>query len=324
MLPSRLIDVYGPDQLAEIQQYTQPVSPPLSAEEVLEDPSILQEVEIIFGSWGMPVLDPELLSHATSLKAIFYGAGTVRSFMTEESFEHGILLTNAQEANAVPVAEYCVSTILFSLKLGFRHLRSLHREKHWHRETDQIEGCYEANVGLISLGSIGRKTLKLLRSFNLRPLVYSTSLTVDKASQHGAELVGLEEIFARCSVISLHTPELPDTRKMIKAEHFRKMKPNATFINTARGGGVDQVGMITALRERPDITAILDVLDPEPPEDGDAIFDLPNVFITPHIAGSLGNERRRLGQTAIDECKRYLSGLPLQYEVKRQDLLRMA
>jgi phosphoglycerate dehydrogenase-like enzyme len=148
--------VYGPDQVAEIQQYTHPVSSPLSAEQVLEDPTILNEVEIIFGSWGMPVLDTELLSHAQNLNAIFYGAGTIRSFKTDAAWERGIRFTNAQEANAVPVAEYCVFTIFFSLKLGFRHVRTMHREKRWHRETDQIEGCYEAKVGVISLWFSGK------------------------------------------------------------------------------------------------------------------------------------------------------------------------
>ena len=102
------------------------------------------------------------------------------------------------------------------------------------------------------------------------------------------------------------------------------MKKNATFINTARGAVVNQEEMIEVMRERPDLTALIDVLDPEPPEPGDEIFNVENIHITPHIAGSLGRECRRLGQTAIDECKRFIAGEVLLYQVFESDLARMA
>jgi len=272
----------------------------------------------------MPELGADFLDAAPKLKAVFYAAGTVKSFATEEVFRRNIVMTSAYQANAVPVAEYCVATILFSLKLGWRHVRSLYLEKRWERETAKISGAYDATVGLVSLGAIGKKTLELLRPYEVNFLVYSTSMTEEKADEMGVKLGTLEDIFAQSDVVSLHTPSLPTTQGMITPEHFRMMKENATFINTARGAVVDQEGMIEALGVRNDITAILDVTDPEPPEPGHSIFDLKNIFITPHIAGSLGSECRRLGQTAIDECKRYLEGEPLECPVEPEDLLRMA
>jgi phosphoglycerate dehydrogenase-like enzyme len=322
--PDRLPTVYSQYERDQICELTDPVSAPLSADEVLADLSILRDVDLIFGTWGMPKMDAAVLDAAPNLKAIFYGAGTVKSFATEELFQRNVVLTNAYKANAVPVAEYCLATILFSLKLGWSHARSQHLNKKWHRETDRIHGAYDATIGLISLGAIGKKTLELLRPFELNILVYSTSMSEQQAESHGVKLATLEETFRESDVVSLHTPALPSTLNMIKPEHFRMMKPNATFINTARGAVVDQSGMVDVLRERTDLTALLDVTEPEPPEPGDPIFSLPNIFVTPHIAGSLGSECRRLGQTAIDECRRYLDKEPLQSPIQLEDLFRMA
>ncbi len=322
--PVRLPTVFSQYERDQISELTDLKCEPLSDDQVLQDLSILQDVDVIFGTWGMPKMETAVLDAAPNLKAIFYAAGTVKSFATEELFQRKVVLTNAYKANAVPVAEYCVATILFSLKLGWHHMRSQYLQQKWHRETGRIAGAYDANVGLISLGAIGKKTLELLSPYELNILVYSTSMTGKDAERLGVRLATLEEIFKESDVVSLHTPSLPSTRNMIKPEHFRMMKKNASFINTSRGAVVDQSGMIDVLRERTDLTAILDVTEPEPPEPGDAIFGLPNIYITPHIAGSIGSECRRLGQTAIDECRRYLDQEPLDSPIELEDLFRMA
>ncbi len=324
MDPLRLGSVYGPAQLAEISKISDLVCPPTTTEAVLANPEVLKEVEILFGGWNMPALDKEFLQMAPKIRSVFYSAGTVKPYVSDALWERGIVLTNAHKANAVPVAEFCVASILFSLKLGWYHLRQLNKEKCWSRKTTEIPGCYDATVGLISLGAIGFKTLELLRPYNIKPLIFSTSMTQSKADEWNAEVVSLDDTFERSDVVSLHTPLLPSTRGMIRGEHFRKMRPNATFINTARGAVVNQQEMIEVMRERPDLTALLDVLDPEPPEPGADIFSVDNIHITPHIAGSLGRECRRLGQTAIDECKRFIAGEELLYQVHESDLASMA
>lgn len=324
MDPMRLNSVYGPGQLSQISQISELVCSPTSKEEVYSNPDPMSEVEYLFGGWDMPKLDEAFLRMAPKLRGVFYSAGTVKPYVSDALWERDIVLTNAHQANAVPVAEYCVATILFSLKLGWYHLRQMYKEKAWMRKTAEIPGCYDATVGLISLGAIGFKTLELLRPYNIKPLIYSTSMTQARADEWDAEVVSLDEIFERSDVVSLHTPLLPSTMGMIKGEHFRMMKQNATFINTARGAVVNQKEMIGVMRERPDLTAVLDVLDPEPPQAGDEIFEVENIHITPHVAGSLGRECRRLGQTAIDECKRFIAGEELLYQVKETDLASMA
>jgi phosphoglycerate dehydrogenase-like enzyme len=128
-------------------------------------------------------------------------------------------------------------------------------------------------------------------------------------------MVGLPELFATSDVVSLHAPLLPATRGMIDDKLLSTMKPDATLVNTARGGLIDEPALIDVLTRRPDLFAVLDVTDPEPPVAGSPLFTLPNVVVTPHLAGSLGAERRRQGQAMADELERFVTGEPLRHEV---------
>ena len=99
------------------------------------------------------------------------------------------------------------------------------------------------------------------------------------------------------------------------------MRPHATFINTGRGAQIDEAGLIRVLKNRPDLTALLDVTNPEPPDDDSELYRLPNVFLTPHIAGSLNDEVHRMARLAIDECRCYASGEALRHEVTEEMLM---
>ena len=105
---------------------------------------------------------------------------------------------------------------------------------------------------------------------------------------------------------------------------FEKMRPYATFLNTGRGAQVVEADLIRVLKERPDLTAILDVAFPEPPEEGSALYTLPNCILTPHIAGSSGNEVRRMGEYMKEEYQNFLNNNPCKYEVTLEMLKTMA
>lgn len=98
----------------------------------------------------------------------------------------------------------------------------------------------------------------------------------------------------------------------------------STFINTSRGAVVEEEEMIEVLRHRADLYAVLDVTFPEPPVSGSLLYDLPNVILTPHIAGSLYNECRRMGSYMLDELRRYLAGDKLLWEITRESVRYMA
>jgi phosphoglycerate dehydrogenase-like enzyme len=178
-----------------------------------------------------------------------------------------------------------------------------------------MPGALGSVVGLVSYGTIGRLVRERLRAFDLEVIVYDPFLSEEEARAEGVRKTGLDELFAAADAVSVHTPHLTDTVGMIKGRHFERMKPGTLFLNTARGEVVDEPEMIAVLQRRPDLQAVLDVTAPEPPGPGSLLYALPNVVLTPHIAGSVGRECRRMGQAMVDEFIRYQAGQPLQWEI---------
>jgi phosphoglycerate dehydrogenase-like enzyme len=290
------------------------VAPPKTAAELLAEPSVLREVECLFASWGAPVLDRALLDAAPKLAVVFYGAGSIRHMVTPEFWARKIRITSAAEANAIPVAAYTCAAIVLSLK----HVWPLaHATKSHGRfpPTDAIPGIVDSTVGLISLSRTGRAVAQLLHSYPMRVLAYDPFAADADLHALRVEKASLEEIFTQSDVVSLHTPLLPETVGMIHGGHFRAMKPGATFINTARGAIVREAEMIEVLEARPDLTALLDVTEPEPPAAGSPLYSLPNVVLTPHIAGAIDSERSLMGNYVVEELERYLANEPLRGEV---------
>jgi len=283
----------------------------------------LKEVDLIFATWGMPKLDEEFLDATPGLKAVFYAAGTVKPFATEASYKRGVIISSAWEANAIPVAEYTQAAILLSLKRFWQFLRQSPEQK-FTRGSLAFPGAYRTKVGLLSLGAVGRRVAEGLASTQVRLLAYDPFADPAMAARLGVTLVSLEELFAESDVVSIHAPFLPETEKLVSGLLVGSMKEGATLINTARGAVVNEEELCAVLRGRPDLTAILDVTEPEPPLADSPLRSLENVILTPHIAGSLGSEITRMGDWMVDEMQRYLDGEPLHHCVTREMLARMA
>lgn len=321
--PSALHEVYSEVHQEAIADLIDLVAEPQTADSIKEKPELLGEVEVIMSSWGAPVLDEALLTHAPKLKVIFYGAGSIRYFVTEASWQRNIRVSSAYRFNAISVTEYALATILLSLK-RFWHYTQLVKRERMFPEYRPLPGNYGSTVGIVSLGSVGRGVLKRLKHHDLKVVTYDPFLKEEEAKRLEVERVSLEELFKRADVVSLHTPALEETHKMIKKEHFASMKDGATFINTARGTVIDEAALIEVLHERLDLYAILDVTDPEPPATESPLYDLPNVLLTPHIAGNVARERERQGQAMLEELRRYLAGEPLQHEITLEQAKIMA
>ncbi|MFH0919814.1 MAG: hydroxyacid dehydrogenase [Fibrobacterota bacterium] len=314
--------IYGPDELDEIGRLSEIYAPLQTRESVDQDPSVLAKAECLFSSWGMAKMDAAFLDAAPNLRAVFYGAGSIRGIVTEAFWERGIIITSAYAANAVPVAEFTLSQILFSLKQGWHFVLRTKQDGRFPKPLS-IAGAYQTTVGLVSLGMIGRKVARLLQSFDVNVIAYDPFVTALDMSGLNVESCSLPELFQRADVVSLHTPCLKETEGIITGRLLASMKPGATFINTSRGKVVCEPEMIAVLRQRPDLFAVLDVTWPEPPEPGSPLYALPNVVLTPHIAGSMDAECRRMGRFMVDEFKRYLKNEPLQWAITRDkaDLL---
>lgn len=312
--------IYGPDQQAAISELVDIIGPPLQADDVFRHQELLAQVEIIFSGWGAPTLDEPFLNACPNLRAFLYGAGSVRSFTTDAFWQREILLTSSYAANAVPVSEYAISTILLSLKSFWRLNRFIREHGHHPPTSDRqnVPGSYGATVGIVSLGMIGQLVAERLRPFDLNLIGYDPFVSAEKAAALGVRSVSLTELFAEADVVSLHTPWLPETEGMITGELLRSMKAGATFINTARGAIVNEEELIQVMQQRSDLSAVLDVTWPEPPQPASPLYSLPNVILTPHIAGSQGPECWRMGQYVVDELRAYLAGEPMQWVISEE------
>lgn len=282
----------------------------------------LQDLEVIFSTWGMPSLTEAQIAQMPRLRAVFYAAGSVQGF-ARPFLEQDVLVVSAWAANAVPVAEFTLAQVLLAGKGYFANTRGFVSPDS--RRTAYVgPGNFGEAVALLGCGQIGRAVVALLEPFHLRVVVFDPFLTADKAQEIGVVKVSLEEAFAQALVVSNHLANLPETVGMLRGAHFAQMRPHATFINTGRGQTVAEDEMCAILQARPDLTALLDVTHPEPPAAGSALYALPNVHLTTHIAGSTGDEVVRMADYMVSEFHAWEHGRELCYAVTREMLSTMA
>ncbi|WP_406137201.1 hydroxyacid dehydrogenase [Streptomyces sp. NBC_01089] len=285
----------------------------------------LAEAEVLFTCWGATPLTARILDSAPRLRAVVHAAGSVKHHITEACWERGITVASAAAANALPVAEYTLATILLAnkrvLQSAYRY-RAMRGDHDWRDELDGA-GNYRRTVGIIGASRIGRRVIELLRPFDLRVLLYDPYVDTAEAAALGVEPVPLDDLCAHSDVVSVHAPQLPATRHMIGACQLAAMPDGATLINTARGSLIDEEALVPELASGR-LHAVLDVTDPETPYPDSPLYDLPNVLLTPHVAGSLGGELHRMADQALDELERYASGQEFADPVLPSDLTRSA
>lgn len=296
-------------------------------ENILSSPEQYRNTRYLFSTWGMPAFrEDEIRRCLPSLRAVFYAAGSVQSFAAP-FLDAGVAVFSAQAANAVPVAEYTVAQILLANKGYFCACRSLHTGTDWNAAralSNRCAGNYGATVGIVGCGMIGRMVAERLRSYRLRVLVYDAFLPEEAIHELGAEKVTLEELFAASDAVSNHLANVPATVGMLNGKLFASMKPYATFLNTGRGATVREDELIAVLTARPDLCALLDVVDPEPPAPDSPLLTLPNVFLTPHISGSQQTECARMGAYMAEEFRAFDEGKKTRFAVTREMLATMA
>jgi phosphoglycerate dehydrogenase-like enzyme len=288
--------------------------------------SDLETVEVLVTSWGCPRIDAQVLAELPRLKMIAHMAGSVKGFLDDIVWRKGILVTNAVAANAVPVAEYTLAAILFANK-GVFTLNQFYREYRenrapWTKEAPNV-GNYRKTVGIVGASHVGQLVIEHLRRFDLNILLYDPFITPLASRDLGARKLGLTELLSESDVVSLHAPLLKDTHQMIGARELSLMCDGTTLINTARGALVDQAALDQELINGR-LSAILDTTHPEVLPPNSPLYSLPNVFLTPHIAGSLGDETQRLADFMVAEIERFVRGSALKYLVRREHLARLA
>ncbi len=318
--------VYSLGRAEQLRETYDCLAPIISESNYKEHVHLLADVEVIFSTWGMWSFSEDLLDAMPKLRAVFYAAGSVKGF-ADPLLDRGITLMSAWAANAVPVAEYSLAQILLASKQYWQHIRHTKSRESFingkvPRET--LTGIFEQKVALIGAGMIGRKLIELLKPFTIHVSVVDPFLSEADATALGVSLVSLEQAFAEHNIVSNHLPNIPETVGLLTGAHFASMPQGATFINTGRGAQVVEAELQSVLAQRPDMVALLDVTFPEPAVEESPFYTADNVYLTQHIAGSIGNEVVRMADYALAECQKFLNGEALSYAVNKEMLKTMA
>ncbi len=283
----------------------------------------LAQADVIVGHWGCPTLTEEVLAAAPRLALFAYAAGTVKWQVTDAVWSRDIRVTSAAAANAVPVAEYTVASILFANK-GVFSFAARERDPDVDVAIDPSRiGNLGRRVGLVGASHVGRLVIELLGPYDLELAVADPFLSDADAVELGVTRMELDELCAWAELLSLHAPEVESTKGMIGAAQLAALSDGATLVNTARGGLVDETALIAELSTGR-ISAVLDVTVEEPTPADSPLRRMPNVFLTPHVAGAAGTEMVRLADLAVQEVERWARGEPALHPVTAADMDHIA
>jgi phosphoglycerate dehydrogenase-like enzyme len=315
--------VYGSRRLESLRERTDLFPVQITPQNIEEYLPQLHDIELIFSTWGMFQPTAQQLDALQNLRAVLYAAGSVKHFALP-FLERGVTVVSGWAANAVPVAEFTLAQILLANKGYFRNVGDyLHASEY--SSAFRGRGNYGATVSILGAGQIGRKLIELLRPFHLRVLVYDPFLSAESAEALNVQKVEtLHEAFARGNVVTNHLADVPETEGLLNGVLFRAMPHDATFINTGRGKTIQQDELLDVLRERADLIALLDVTQPEPLPLDSPLRALPNVHISGHIAGSIGDEVGRMADLILEEFERWQHNAPLRYSISLRMLETMA
>lgn len=317
--------IFPPEVLSRLREAVD-IDPSLIAED-FGDPRVretLAGVDVLITGWGCPRIDETVLEAAPELRAVLHSAGSVKGFATPAVWERGIAVSTAAEANALPVAEYTLAMILLAGKdlFGYRdRLRAARDFPGW-AFVPGI-GNHGRRVGVIGASRIGRRVIELLRPFDLRVSLTDPYVDEAGAAALGVPLLSLDDLLRTSEIVTVHAPDTPETHHLLDRRALALIPDGAALVNTARGALVDHEALLAELRIGR-LSAILDVTDPEPLPADSPLYDLPNAFITPHLAGSQGNEVSRLGLAVVEEAELFAAGRELGHALDRAVLEHMA
>jgi D-3-phosphoglycerate dehydrogenase len=225
--------------------------------------------------------------------------------------ERGVPVVFARAANATTVAEY-VCAALFTVARQLTAATASVRAGQWNRQAFTGIELAGRTLGIVGIGDIGARIARRAQAFGMAILACDPQVTTNTfaVAEFGVTLVDLETLLARSDFVTLHVPLLPETRSLLNAARLAQMRPDAWLINTARGGVIDETALHAALVAGRLAGAVLDVRVQEPPPAGDPLAALPNVILTPHIAGLSAEAGVRTAWAVADDVLRVLRGEP--------------
>lgn len=279
------------------------------------------DADAIMTGWGHPMITGDVLQN-TSIKLIVHTGGSVGSLVDQAVYEKGVKVISGNNMYADSVAEGVLAYMFTALRKIPDYVNSI-RNGGWKLGADYSEGLLDQTVGIVGMGAISKRVIKLLKPFNVSLKLYS-GYPIDSAflEENHAVQASLEEIFSSCKIVSLHSSMNEKTKGMIGKEHFDLLQDGAVFINTARGRIVREEEMIEALKKNR-FRAILDVYYQEPLAQDCELRKLPNVYCMPHMAGPTTDRRPVITKRLADNMVKFEKGQEMDLEISREYAKRM-
>jgi glyoxylate reductase len=262
-------------------------------------------------------IDVELLETAPKLKVVSQMAVGYDNIDVPACTARGIKVGNTPGVLTETTADLAFALLLATARRIVEADRFT-RKGEWQTWSPMLltgPDVHHATIGIIGLGRIGFEVARRARGFEMR-ILYSNRSRNERAERElGAQHVDLETLLAESDFVSIHTPLSPETRHLMGAPQFAKMKPTAIFINTARGGVVDQRALYDALRQKQIAAAGLDVFEVEPLPDDDPLLELENTVLLPHIGSASVATRTRMAVLAAENLVAGLQSRPLPHPI---------
>ena len=286
--------------------------------EGIEEP--LRDAEILFTI----SLRPEQFAATRKLRWIHAPSAAVHQLLFAELVDSGVLVTNSREVHGPVVAEH-VMALIFALAKKIPQAARLQQKHLWGQEAIWNEGAHPreiagATLGLIGLGSIGRRVAEMGSALGMRVLAVREH--VEKGSPDGVQAVfapsALDDMLRQSDYVVVAAPLVAATRGLINSERFAVMKPEACLINVGRGAQVDEAALLEALTTGMIAAAALDVFEREPLPADSPLWTVENLLITPHTAGLTEKLWQRHYELFSDNLRRYLTQQPLRFVVDKQ------
>ncbi len=288
---------------------------------------VADDYDVLITSWSTAPFDPELL-HGDRLRLAIHSAGSVRKLFPREVLRTGRvrLAQGGSDAMALPVAELSVTLTLALLRNLHTHDRGLQGTRDWAAGGNGMlgNGIAHQRLGVVGLSRTGRHYVRMVRGLGAAQVAaYDPYTAPAEAEELGVVLTDLAELCRTSDVLAIHAPATPETRHLVDRELLGLLPDGAIVVNTARSAVVDEAALTEELVSGR-LRAGLDVFDEEPLPSTSPLFGLPNVLLTPHVAGGTVEARFTQGATVLGEITSFLRDGTLRFEVTADNYDRLA
>ena len=283
----------------------------------------LSDFDAVLTGWGTEKLDESVLGGNDRLKLIVHTGGTVGNLVDDYAYNRGIKVYSGNIMYATSVAEGTIAYMLMALRRIPEYLKVV-KSGGWRTEGDMWEGLLDRSVGIAGLGTISRIVIRMLQCFNVKIKVFSHyEIEQEFLDKYNCVRASLEEIFATCDIVSVHSALNEENRNLIRKEHLELLKDGSLFINTSRGPVVNENDLITELNKNR-FRAVLDVFDNEPLDNNHPFRTMENVYAIPHMAGPTLDRRKHITRALVDEAEAFFEGrTESEFEISENMAKRM-